>query len=103
MRVSSKTGGVGGSSSTGSVKSTGSPSAAAPVAAAGGAIAAGDALSVSSAAQFVAVAKVQIAAIPDIRQDRVDALRMQMDSDQYHPDGEAVAEGLLKEHKPPEA
>lgn len=101
MKVSSKTGGVGGGSSTSSVKSTGAAHAAAPVSAAGGALETGDALSVSSTAQFVAVAKVQIASIPDVRQERVDALRMQMDADQYHPDGEAVAEGLLKEHRPP--
>ena len=31
---------------------------------------------------------------------RVEALRVQLDSDDYHPDGEAVAEGLLKEYSP---
>jgi hypothetical protein len=28
----------------------------------------------------------------------VEALKNQLDADAYHPDGEAVAEGLIREH-----
>ena len=61
----------------------------------------GDALSVSSTAQFIAAAQAHLAKVPDIRMDRVDALKAQLDSDQYHPDGEAVAKGIVKEYTPP--
>jgi flagellar biosynthesis anti-sigma factor FlgM len=61
----------------------------------------GDALSVSSTAQFIAVAQAHIAKVPDIRVDKVDALKAQLESDQYHPDGEAVAKGIMKEYTPP--
>lgn len=60
-----------------------------------------DALSVSSSAQFIAVAEARIAQVPDIRMDKVGALKAQLDSDQYHPDGEAVAKGIVKEYTPP--
>ena len=60
-----------------------------------------DALSVSSSAQLLAVAREQLARIPDIRTDKVDAIKAQLDSDAYNPDGEAVAEGLIREHTPP--
>ena len=60
-----------------------------------------DALSVSSSAQFIAVAEAKIAQVPDIRMDKVGALKAQLDSDQYHPDGEAVAKGIVKEYMPP--
>jgi negative regulator of flagellin synthesis FlgM len=61
----------------------------------------GDALSVSSTAQFIAVAQAHLANVPDIRVDKVDALKAQLESDQYHPDGEAVAKGIMKEYTPP--
>lgn len=60
-----------------------------------------DALSVSSTAQFIAVAQAHIAKVPDIRVDKVDALKVQLESDHYHPNGEAVAKGILKEYTPP--
>jgi flagellar biosynthesis anti-sigma factor FlgM len=66
-----------------------------------GSEAVGDALSVSSTAQFIAIAEAHIAKVPDIRVDKVDALKAQLDSDQYHPDGEAVAKGIVKEYTPP--
>jgi negative regulator of flagellin synthesis FlgM len=61
--------------------------------------AATDAVQVSSAARLVAVAQQALAAVPDIRTDKVEAIKSQLDADAYHPDGEAVAEGLIKEHK----
>jgi negative regulator of flagellin synthesis FlgM len=60
--------------------------------------AATDAVQVSSAARLVAVAQEALAAVPDIRMDKVEAIKTQLDADAYHPDGEAVAEGLIKEH-----
>lgn len=98
MKVSGKTGGigaarsVGGSKPSGSVQPAGVP-ASAPVQ--------GDALSVSSGAQFLAVARAEIALIPDVRTDKVEAIRAQMDSDAYNPDGDAVADGLVREHLAP--
>jgi len=38
--------------------------------------------------------------VPDIRTAKVSALKAKLDSDQYHPDGEAVADNLVKEHTP---
>ena len=59
---------------------------------------ASDAVQVSSAARLVAVAQEALAAVPDIRMEKVEAIKNQLDADAYHPDGEAVAEGLIKEH-----
>lgn len=100
MRVSGKTSSTGSTSSVGGVKSTGSSSPIAATAPTGATQAPLDALDVSSTAQFIAVAKVQIEGMPDVRTEKVEALRVQLDSDGYHPDGEAVANGLLKEHMP---
>jgi negative regulator of flagellin synthesis FlgM len=61
----------------------------------------GDALSVSSGAQFIAVARAELAKIPDIRTEKVKAIKAQLDSDDYNPDGDAVADGLVREHTPP--
>ncbi|HWQ07469.1 MAG TPA: flagellar biosynthesis anti-sigma factor FlgM [Holophaga sp.] len=61
-----------------------------------------DALSVSSTAQFIAVAEAEIALVPDIRMDKVGPLKVQLESDHYHPDGEDVAKGIVKEYTPPE-
>jgi flagellar biosynthesis anti-sigma factor FlgM len=60
-----------------------------------------DALSVSGPAQFIAVTRARLAKIPDIRMAKVEALRAKLESDAYHPDGEAVADGLVREHTPP--
>jgi anti-sigma28 factor (negative regulator of flagellin synthesis) len=46
----------------------------------------------------VAVAQEALAVVPDIRMEKVEAIKNQMDADAYNPDGEAVAEGLIKEH-----
>jgi len=93
MRISGKSGGVGSTQSVGGAKAS-STSASASVAAAPST----DAVQVSSAARLVAVAQEALAVIPDIRMDKVEAIKSQLDADSYNPDGEAVAEGLLKEH-----
>ena len=46
----------------------------------------------------MAVAHEVLAVTPDIRAEKVEALKNQLDSDAYHPDGTAVAEGLIREH-----
>ena len=99
MRVSSKSSGSGNAPAVGGARPAASPSA--PVGAAGGPSQVGDALSVSSTAQFIAVAEAQIARIPDIRASRVEALKARLDADQYSPDGEAVADGIIRDHTPP--
>lgn len=93
MRISGKPGGIGSAQSVGGAKGP-AASQAAPVAP----IRASDAVHVSSAAQLVAVAHEILAVTPDIRAEKVEALKSQLDADEYHPDGEAVAEGLIKEH-----
>ena len=95
MRITGKSGGVGSSQSVTGPKSSATP-AAAPVAPASTT----DAVQVSSAARLVAVAQEALAVIPDIRMEKVEAIKNQMDADSYNPDGEAVAEGLIKEHMP---
>jgi negative regulator of flagellin synthesis FlgM len=99
MKVSEKSSGVGattnvsGSRPVSNVKPASAPTPAAP----------GDDLTVSSGAQFMAVTQARIAAIPDIRTEKVEAIKAQMDAENYNPDGEAVADGLVKEHTPPPA
>ena len=93
MRVSGKPGGVGSTQSVSGAKPSATPTAT-PVAPAS----ASDAVQVSSAARLVAVAQQALAVIPDIRMDKVEAIKTQLDANDYHPDGEAVAEGLIKEH-----
>ncbi len=93
MRVSTKASGTGAAPKMGAGVP---PATAGPV----GQAVPTDALSVSSGAQFIAVAREHLAAIPDVRTDKVEALRAQLDSDTYNPDGEAVADGLVREHSP---
>jgi|ERR1035438_4007802 negative regulator of flagellin synthesis FlgM len=93
MRVSGKPGGVGSTQSVSGSRPSATP-AATPVAPAS----ASDAVQVSSAARLVAVAQQALAVVPDIRMDKVEAIKTQLDANDYHPDGEAVAEGLIKEH-----
>lgn len=99
MKVSGKTGGVGATPGVAAAKPSG---AVQPAAAPSSAPAVqGDALSVSSGAQFIAVATERLAAIPDIRTEKVDAIKAMMDSDAYNPPSEAVADGLVREHTAP--
>ena len=96
MRITGKSSSVGSSQGVSASKAPSSAPAAAPVAGAAPA----DALQVSGGARLMAVAQAALAAVPDIRMEKVEALRAQLDSDAYHPDGEAVAGGLLQEHLP---
>jgi negative regulator of flagellin synthesis FlgM len=93
MRISGKSGGVGSTQSVGGPKSSATP-AATPVSQAS----ATDALQVSSSARLVAVAQEALAVVPDIRMEKVEAIKSQLDAEAYNPDGEAVAEGIIKEH-----
>jgi negative regulator of flagellin synthesis FlgM len=93
MRVSGKPGGVGSTQSVSGSKPSATP-AAGPAALAS----VSDAVQVSSAARLVAVAQEALAVVPDIRMEKVGAIKSQLDADAYNPDGEAVAEGLIKEH-----
>jgi negative regulator of flagellin synthesis FlgM len=93
MRISGKPSGTGSTQSVSGTKASGTP-ASAPVAA----TSASDAVQVSSAARLVAVAQEALAVVPDIRMEKVEAIKNQLDADSYNPDGEAVAEGLIKEH-----
>ena len=98
MRVTGKSSSVGASPSVGGAKpASGSSAPTASV----WLSSVGDALSVSAPAQFMAVAQACLAKVPDIRTEKVEELRAQLESDDYHPDGEAVADGLVKEHTPP--
>lgn len=93
MRISGKPGGVGSTQGVTGTKGSATPSAA-PVSPAS----VSDAVQVSSGARLVAVAQAALAVTPDIRMEKVEALKNQLDADDYHPDGEAVAEGLIREH-----
>jgi negative regulator of flagellin synthesis FlgM len=98
MKVSGNAGGVGTTPGvSGGKPSGGVQPAATPISP----TVQGDALSVSSGAQFIAVARAELARIPDIRTDKVNAIKAQLDSDEYNPDGDAVADGLVREHTPP--
>lgn len=95
MRISGKPS-VSGSVPATSTRPASGISSPAPV----GSIQASDALDVSGPAQLMAVAQAEVAKVPDVRTERVEALRAAIDSDGYHPDGEAVADGLVREHTP---
>jgi len=98
MRVTGKSSSVGAAQNVGGAKpASGAPSPGVSA----GPVMVGDALSVSGPAQFIAVARARLAKVPDIRMAKVEALRAKLESDGYHPDGEAVADGLVREHTPP--
>ncbi|HJV22224.1 MAG TPA: flagellar biosynthesis anti-sigma factor FlgM [Holophagaceae bacterium] len=99
MRITGKSTGVGSSQGVSSPSKASATSAAAPVSG----VSQADALQVSGGARLMAVAQAAIAQVPDVRIDKVEALRAQMDTDSYNPDGEAVADGLLREHVPVKA
>lgn len=100
MRVTSKPSSPGTAATTGVAKPQAGSTVSAP-SAVHGTESTGDALSVSSTAQFIAVAEAHLAQVPDVRTEKVDALKAMMDSDRYNPDGEAVAKGIVKEYTPP--
>ena len=93
MRISGKSGGVGSTQSVSGPKASSTPASTSVAPAP-----ASDAVQVSSAARLVAVAQEALAVVPDIRMEKVEAIKNQLDADSYNPDGEAVAEGLIKEH-----
>ena len=95
MRISGKSSGVG---STQSVQGGKAPSSVAAPAAASAV--SGDALQVSDASRLMVVAQIALAEVPDVRVDKVEALKAALDKDSYNPDGEAVADGLIREHLP---
>lgn len=97
MRISGKSGSVGPTPSVGASSGGAKTPSAGPVAAPAGV---SDALNVSSAAQLVAVAQAELARVPDVRTEKVEALRAALEDDRYNPDGEAVADGLIREHRP---
>ncbi len=96
MRISGKSSGVGSSTGVSASKAPASSPAPAPVAG----TTPGDALQVSGGARLMAVAQAALAAVPDVRTEKVEALRARLDSEAYSPDGEAVAHGLIQEHSP---
>ena len=94
MRISGKTGSVGGTQGPSGPKASPSPA----VSATPGPVPTTDAVQVSSTARLVAVAQEVLAVTPDIRTEKVEAIKTQLEADAYDPDGEAVAEGLIREH-----
>lgn len=98
MRVTGKAGRVGSSPSVGGAKPVPGPAASSGMGSIGAVQA--DDLAVSGTASFVAVARARIAGLPDIRTEKVEAIRAQLEADSYHPDGEAVADGIIRDHTP---
>lgn len=73
---------------------------AAPAQAAGSSAPLQDDVSVTGSVQLIALAQAEVAKVPEVRTEKVEALRAAIDSDRYHPDGEAVADGIVREHTP---
>lgn len=57
----------------------------------------GDSVSVSSEARLMAEANRTAQTSPDIRQEKVDMLKAQVQSGTYQIDNERIAQGLLRE------
>ncbi len=92
---------------TGKSSVSGSPSvapsrtaASSPAQASGAPAPLEDSVSVSGGVQLIALAQAEVARLPEVRTDKVEALRAAIDSDRYHPDGEAVADGIVRDHTP---
>ena len=49
-------------------------------------------------AHLVEVAHEVLAGTPDVRTEKLKALKRQLEAGTYHPDESAVAEGLIREH-----
>lgn len=54
---------------------------------------------ISRTGHEMAMAKKEMNNTPEVRQDRVDALKKQIESGNYHPDFDQVAEKLVSDHK----
>lgn len=52
----------------------------------------------ATADHLVAVAHEVLAETPDIRTEKLKALKRQLDTGTYHPDEGAVAEGVIREY-----
>ena len=52
----------------------------------------------TSTDHLVAVAHEVLAGTPDIRSEKLKALKRQLENGTYHPDEGAVAEGLIREY-----
>ncbi|HEY3271164.1 MAG TPA: flagellar biosynthesis anti-sigma factor FlgM [Geothrix sp.] len=52
----------------------------------------------ATADHLVAVAHEVLAGTPDIRTEKLKALKRQLDTGTYHPDEGAVAEGVIREY-----
>lgn len=55
-----------------------------------------DTFSLSPAAKDIQVARQALAQVPDIRQDKVDQIKAQLESGTYHVTGKEVAEKLFQ-------
>ena len=95
MRISGKTSGVSGTQGVGGIKPSSTPKIQVPAPAS-----VGDAIQVSPTAQLMAVAQSTLAIVPDVRVEKVEAIKAQLDAEAYNPDGEEVAEGIIREHMP---
>lgn len=62
-----------------------------------GAVSEGDSVSLSNEARLMAEANRTAQASPDIRQEKVDTLKAQVQSGTYKMDNERIAQGLLRE------
>lgn len=98
MRISGKPSVSGGGSAV--PARTATPASAPPV---GAPAPAQDAVNVSASVQLISLAQAEAAKVPEVRIEKVEALRAAIDSDRYHPDGEAVADGIVREHTPAQA
>ena len=52
----------------------------------------------AAAKHLVEVAHEVLAETPDVRAEKLKALKRQLETGTYHPDEGAVAEGLIREH-----
>ncbi|WP_043483851.1 flagellar biosynthesis anti-sigma factor FlgM [Geothrix fermentans] len=52
----------------------------------------------AAAEHLVEVAHEVLAETPDVRAEKLKALKRQLETGTYHPDEGAVAEGLIREH-----
>jgi negative regulator of flagellin synthesis FlgM len=57
----------------------------------------GDRVSLSPAALLHTAAHAEVSNAPDIRREKVDALKARLESGDYVPDSRKIAEGLLKD------
>ena len=93
MRINSGvTSGIGAVRSKGDVAAANSPSRAADVGEAK------DVISFSATAQMVNEIRHRLDELPNIRASKIGAIQNQFDNNTYHPDSEAVVDGLLREH-----